>query len=69
MTDRPHSDNETPRKTAVTVGSATVDIITVIADRDIERVSMTNATASFLLLEEGRKIDAKSITIRQKCSM
>lgn len=48
---------------AVTVGSATVDIITVIADRDIERVSMTNANASFLLLEQGRKLDAQSITI------
>jgi len=48
---------------AVTVGSATVDIITVIADRDIERVSMTNANASFLLLEQGRKLDAESITI------
>lgn len=48
---------------AVTVGSATVDIITVIADRDIERVSMTNANASFLLLEQGRKLDAVSITI------
>ncbi len=48
---------------AVTVGSATVDIITVIADRDIERVTMTNVTASFLLLEQGRKIEAESITI------
>jgi ribokinase len=48
---------------AVTVGSATVDIITIIASRDIERVTMANATASFLLLEEGRKIEAEGITI------
>ncbi len=47
----------------MTVGSATVDIITVVADRDIERVTMANATASFLLLEQGRKIEAESITI------
>jgi ribokinase len=55
------SDATQPR--AVTIGSATVDIITVVADRDIERVSMANATASFLLLEQGRKIEAESITI------
>jgi ribokinase len=55
------SDATQPR--AATVGSATVDIITVVADRDIERVSMANATASFLLLEQGRKIEAESITI------
>lgn len=48
---------------AATVGSATVDIITVVADHDIERVTMSNAFASFLLLEQGRKIEAESITI------
>lgn len=52
-----------PPLRAVTAGSATVDIITVVADQDIERVSMANATASFLLLEQGRKIEAESITI------
>lgn len=52
-----------PKPVAVTVGSSTVDIITVVADRDIERVTMANATASFLLLEQGRKIEAESITI------
>lgn len=54
---------EEPSRWAVTVGSATVDIITVIPDRDIEQVTMTNVTASFLLLEQGRKIEATSITI------
>ena len=48
---------------AVTVGSASVDIITVIADDDVERITMHNATASFLLLEQGRKIDAEEISI------
>ena len=48
---------------AVTVGSAAVDIITVIADEDVERITMANATASFLLLEQGRKIDAQNISI------
>lgn len=47
---------------AVTIGSAMIDIITIVRDEDIERVTMTNATASFLLLEQGRKIEAESIT-------
>ena len=62
MRPDPMRQDTVPQR-AVTVGSATVDIITVIADRDIERVTMTNVTASFLLLEEGRKIEAESITI------
>jgi ribokinase len=48
---------------AVTVGSSAVDIITVIADENVERITMANATASFLLLEQGRKIDAQNISI------
>ena len=48
-------------KTA-TIGSAMIDIITTIADNDIERISMTNAHNSFLLLEQGRKIDAHNIS-------
>lgn len=48
---------------AVTVGSSAVDIITIVADGDIERITMSNATASFLLLEQGRKIDAENISI------
>lgn len=59
----PQSPDPGPSRRAVTVGSATVDIITVVADRDIEQVTMTNVTASFLLLEQGRKIEATSITI------
>ena len=63
MTETPDIAGKPVRRRAVTVGSATVDIITVIADRDIERVTMTNVTASFLLLEQGRKMEAESITI------
>lgn len=48
---------------AITIGSAMVDIITIVADSDVERMTMHNATSSFLLLEQGRKIDAESISI------
>lgn len=47
---------------AVTIGSAVVDIITIVADADIERMTMQNVASSFLLLEQGRKIDANSIS-------
>jgi sugar/nucleoside kinase (ribokinase family) len=46
---------------ALTVGSATIDVIASVNDQDIERMTMHNATSSFLLLEEGRKIDVSSI--------
>ncbi|MEQ8664093.1 MAG: carbohydrate kinase family protein [Rhodospirillales bacterium] len=47
---------------AITIGSAMVDIIVLVADRDVERMTMHNATSSFLLLEQGRKIESLSIT-------
>lgn len=46
---------------AVTVGSATIDIIATIANADIEQMKLTNQTASFLLMEPGRKVDAENI--------
>lgn len=46
---------------AVTVGSATIDIIATIANDDIEQMKLTNQTASFLLMEPGRKVDADDI--------
>lgn len=46
---------------ALTIGSATIDVIASVDDQDIERMTMHNATSSFLLLEEGRKIDVNSI--------
>jgi len=62
MTTTSPSPADRPLK-ALTVGSSSVDIITVIADENIERITMVNATASFLLLEQGRKIDAENISI------
>ncbi|TNE35990.1 MAG: carbohydrate kinase family protein [Alphaproteobacteria bacterium] len=47
--------------TALTIGSATIDVIASVEDQDIERMTMHNATSSFLLLEEGRKIDVSAI--------
>ncbi|MEO1329135.1 MAG: carbohydrate kinase family protein [Pseudomonadota bacterium] len=46
----------------VTIGSAIIDLIVVIDDERIERMTMRNAESSFLLVETGRKIDAKSIS-------
>lgn len=46
---------------AVTVGSATVDVIATVDSDDIERMTLHNSTASFLLLEPGRKVDATSV--------
>ncbi|WP_259780131.1 carbohydrate kinase family protein [Aestuariispira ectoiniformans] len=46
---------------ALTIGGATIDVIATVADREIERITMHNATSSFLLLEEGRKVEAEQI--------
>lgn len=54
---------ETTKLKAVTVGSAVVDIIAIVADQDIEQLTLQNSAASFLLLEPGRKIEADSISI------
>ena len=50
-----------PRLKAITVGSATVDVIATVASDDIERMTLHNSTTSFLLLEPGRKVDASSV--------
>jgi ribokinase len=47
---------------ALTVGGAMVDTIAIIADDRIERMTMLNADSSFLLLEEGRKTEAREIS-------
>lgn len=47
---------------AITVGSATLDIIATVANDDIEQMTLTNQTTTFLLMEPGRKVDAESIT-------
>lgn len=46
----------------MTVGSAMLDIIVIIADSDVERITMHNEALSYLLLEQGRKTEALSIT-------
>jgi ribokinase len=45
----------------LTIGGATIDSIAVIDSDLIERVVMRNADSSYLLLEEGRKIEAEEI--------
>jgi ribokinase len=47
---------------ALTVGGAMVDSIAIINSNRIERMTMRNADASFLLLEEGRKTEAEEIS-------
>ncbi len=47
---------------ALTVGGAMVDTIAIIESDRIERMSMLNADASFLLMEEGRKTEATEIS-------
>ncbi len=47
---------------ALTLGSAVIDIIVTIAPERIEHMEMRNADTSFLLVEEGRKVDAESVT-------
>lgn len=47
---------------ALTIGSAVIDTIAIIASDRIERMSMLNADESFLLLREGSKTDANEIS-------
>lgn len=47
---------------AITVGSATLDIIATIANDDIEQMTLTNQTTSFLLMQPGRKVDAEAVS-------
>jgi hypothetical protein len=47
---------------ALCVGSAMIDIIVLVDSRNVERMTMHNATSSFLLLEQGSKIQAESIS-------
>jgi ribokinase len=47
---------------AVCIGSAMIDIIVMVESRNIERMTMHNAPSSFLLLEQGAKVEAESIS-------
>ncbi len=46
----------------LTIGGAMIDTIAVVASEHIERMAMRNAETSFLLLEEGRKIEAEDVS-------
>ncbi|MDV7340587.1 carbohydrate kinase family protein [Terasakiella sp. A23] len=46
---------------ALVIGGATIDVITSIEPDDIECISMKNATNSFLMMEQGKKVEASRI--------
>jgi ribokinase len=46
----------------LTIGSATIDTIAIIASDRIERMTMLNADESFLLLKDGSKTEATDIS-------
>jgi ribokinase len=45
-----------------TIGGAMIDSIALIANDRIERMAMRNADTAYLLLEEGKKIEAEAIS-------
>src|SRR4029079_8263964 len=47
---------------ALSVGGAMIDTIAIIESERIERMSMLNAEASFLLIEEGIKTEALEVS-------
>ena len=47
---------------ATTIGGATIDTIAIIDSSRIERMKMTNADTSFLLLAEGEKTEASDVS-------
>ncbi|MET0482673.1 MAG: carbohydrate kinase family protein [Aestuariivirgaceae bacterium] len=44
------------------IGSAMIDIVVLVDSRNVERMTMTNATSSFLLLEQGTKVEASGVS-------
>ncbi|MEM6679587.1 MAG: carbohydrate kinase family protein [Pseudomonadota bacterium] len=49
-------------KRSLHLGSAMIDIICIVEEQHIERMSFSNDAKSFLMLETGRKVPAQSIT-------
>ncbi|MEO1317182.1 MAG: carbohydrate kinase family protein [Pseudomonadota bacterium] len=49
-------------KRSLHVGSAMIDIICIVEEQHIERLSFSNDAKSFLMLETGRKVPAQSIS-------
>ncbi|PCI48662.1 MAG: carbohydrate kinase family protein [Alphaproteobacteria bacterium] len=50
-----------PHQSALSIGTVMIDIITVIADNDIELLTFRNRSSSFLMLEQGRKVESEKI--------
>ncbi|MCK5424976.1 MAG: carbohydrate kinase family protein [Emcibacter sp.] len=50
-----------PQQHALSVGTVMIDIITVIADKDVELLTLHNSSSSFLMLEQGRKVESQNI--------
>jgi ribokinase len=46
---------------ALVIGGATIDVITTIEPDDIEFITMRNATNSYLMMEQGKKVEASRI--------
>lgn len=46
---------------ALVIGGATIDVITSIDPSDIECLTMKNATNSYLMMEQGKKVEAARI--------
>ena len=46
---------------ALVIGGATIDVITSIDTADIECITMKNATNSYLMMEQGKKVEATRI--------
>lgn len=49
---------------ALCVGGAMIDTIAIVDSDRIERMTMTNADKDFLLIEEGRKVEAHEVSTR-----
>ena len=48
---------------ALVFGSAMIDTVVIVPNDSIERMTMHNATSSFLLVEQGRKVEAEVIEV------
>ncbi len=46
---------------ALIIGGATIDVITSIDTENIECITMSNATNSYLMMEQGKKVEARHI--------
>ncbi|MGF1551160.1 MAG: carbohydrate kinase family protein [Paracoccaceae bacterium] len=62
MTDTDPSGRPGGTLRSLHIGSAMIDVICIVAPENIERMSFSNESKSFLMLEAGRKIPAQSVT-------